>query len=267
MTISIANVNPTSDTFQSWVDKTNQIATGMSTVVLTTAANTIGGQNSANAYLDGIFAANTIVAVESLRGGSVAASGNLTISSNVVFTGANVSFTPTYINLLATTAVVNAATTTLSGTTLAVTANVNLKSNTFSIVSTGRVGINTNSADAALTVVGGANVSANVWVGGQLTLAANVAFQGVPTISQSNAVNTGTLLFGNTGLRSLSYDGAKYVFAVANLQVGGSLLVSNVVTTANAGIDGVNVAAFKAAYDARPILKVYDVNGTQLFTM
>ena len=259
MTISIANVNPTSDTFQSWVDKTNQIATGMSTVVLTTAANTIGGQNSANAYLNGIFAANTLVAVEDLRGGTVSAPGNLTISSNAIFTGANVTFTPTYINLLATTAVVNAAT--------AVTANVNLKSNTFTIVSTGRVGINTNSADAALTVVGGANVSANVWIGGQLTLPANVAFQGVPTISQANAVNTGTLLFGNTGLRSLSYDGTKYVFAVANLQVGGSLLVSNVVTTSNAGIDGVNVAAFKAAYDARPILRIYDVSGNQLFSM
>jgi hypothetical protein len=267
MTISIANVAPTSDTFQSWVDKTNQIATAMSTVVFTTAANTIGGQNSANAYLNGIFAANTMVAGESLRGGSVTASGNLSITSNVSFSGANVTVAPTYLNLLTTTAVVNAAVTTLSGTSLAITSNVNIKSNTISIVAAGRVGINVASADATLMVGGAANITANVWIGGITTLAGNTTFQGIPTISQANALTTGTLLFGNTGARSLSYDGTKYIFATANLQVDGVLVVANVVTSSNAGIDGVNVAAFKAAYDSRPILKIYDVNGTQLFTM
>lgn len=273
MPLLIANVNPTSDTFQSWVDKTNQIADAMSTVVLTTAANTVGGQNSANAYVDGIFAAQTMVAVGELRGGGVTSSANLIISSNAHFTGANLSAATTYLNLQATSTLANTTTLTVTGTTANVTSNLYVKGTSLTVVSTGRVGVNTSTADAALTVSGGANVSANLWVGGQTTvmgqttLTANVTFQGVAVISQANAVTTGSILFGNTGLRALSYDGTKYTFAGANLVVGGTLLVSNVVTTANAGIDGVNVAAFKAAYDARPILKVYDVNGTQLFTM
>lgn len=267
MPLLIANVTPTSDTFQSWVDKTNQIADAMSTVVLTSAANTIGGQNSANVYLDGIFAAETLVAVGELRGGGVTSSANLTISSNAHFTGANVSATTTYLNLQTSAAIVNAATMNITGTTANVSSNLYVKGNTLVVVATGRVGINTATTDAALTVAGGANVSQALFVGTTTTLNGNVVALANVTFMSAGDPTKGTVYLGNTATRYLHYDGTKFILATANLQVNGHITASGIATIGNTGIDGVNVAAFKAAYDARPILKVYDVNGTQLFTM
>lgn len=239
MPLLIANVTPTSDTFQSWVDKTNQIADAMSTVVLTSAANTIGGQNSANVNLEGIFAANTIAATTQLRGGSVSDSANLTITSNAHFSGANVSTDTTYLNLQTTTAIVNANTITVSGTTANISSNLFVKGTSLTVTSAGRVGINTSSTDAALSVVGGANVSANVWVGGQTTLASNVAIGGTGTISRASAPTTGYLAFGNTGTRSIGYDGTVYVFAnTANVSMGGTILTANAVVSGSANVGG-----------------------------
>lgn len=267
MPLLIANVTPTSDTFQSWVDKTNQIADAMSTVVLTSAANTVGGQNSANVNLAGIFAATTLVATDSLRGGGVTSSANLAVTSNVHFTGANVSAATTYLNLQSTTAIINSNAITIGGTTANVAANLYVKGTSLTVIATGRVGINTSSADAALTVSGGANVSAALYVGGSLDISGNTTLASNVYITKSDSPTTGTLYFGNTGLRTMSYDGTKFIIATANLQVNGHVIASGIVTVGNTGIDGVNVAAFKAAYDARNILRVYDVNGTQLFTM
>lgn len=267
MPLLIANVTPTSDTFQSWVDKTNQIADAMSTVVLTSAANTVGGQNSANVNLQGIFAANTIAVIEDLRGGGVTSSANLTISSNAHFTGANVSAATTYINLQTTTALVSANTLLLSGTTANVTSNLYVKGTSLTVIAAGRVGINTTSADAALTVSGGANVSAALYVGTTTTLSGNVIAYSNVTLSAAADPTVGTLYFGNTATRYMRYDGTKFIVATANLQVNGHIITSGVVTIGNTGIDGVNVAAFKSAYDTRNILRVYDVSNNLLFTM
>ena len=83
MSVSIANVNLSTETFQNWLDKTNQVLDKVSTVVVTTAANSAGGTTSGNGNIVGIFSANVIAAGESLRGGSVAAAANLSITSNL----------------------------------------------------------------------------------------------------------------------------------------------------------------------------------------
>jgi len=267
MPLLIANVNPTSDTFQSWVDKTNQIADAMSTVVLTTAANSVGGQNSANAFVNGIFAAQTMVAVGELRGGGVTSSANLIISSNAHFTGANLSAATTYLNLQATATLANTTTLTINGTTANVASNLYVKGTSLTVVSTGRVGINTATADAALTVSGSANVSQALYVGTTTTLNGNVVATANVTLYNAANNTQGILYFGNTATRYMQYDGTKFVIATANLQVNGYITASGITTVGNTGIDGVNVAAFKSTYDGRTILKVYDVNGTQLFSM
>ena len=77
----IANVEVTTDTFQTWVDKTNELASAFAETV-TLVANTVGESSSGNGFVTGVFGANTLVAT-SIRGGSVSTSANLSISSNV----------------------------------------------------------------------------------------------------------------------------------------------------------------------------------------
>lgn len=78
-----ANIQPGFDTFAAWVTKTNNLLDDMSTVVITTAANTIGGYTSGNAYVNGFFSANTIAITQTLRGGTIATAAPLAIGSNV----------------------------------------------------------------------------------------------------------------------------------------------------------------------------------------
>ena len=86
-----ANVNSTTGTFATWLERTNQIVYDMSDVVVTvadvTSANsTNGSQTTGNAHIQGYLSANVLIATEELRGGRNAEFGNsatLLISSNV----------------------------------------------------------------------------------------------------------------------------------------------------------------------------------------
>lgn len=82
MAINTANVNITTDTFKDWIDKTDEIAYKLSTEVVT--ANGTAGITTGNAYVNGIFAANTLVVVSNIRGGNVGTANTLNISSNVL---------------------------------------------------------------------------------------------------------------------------------------------------------------------------------------
>lgn len=232
MSVSIANVT-TTDTFQVWLEKTNQLLDNMSTIVLTTAANTIGGQTSGNAFVNGIVSANTIAVTQSLRGGTVAGAANLAITSNVVFSGANVGGTVSHVNFTSGNIFFNSTTTTVAGGDLVISSNLNVKNNTLFTSTAGRLGVNTASPDAALTVGGTANVSGNAKFLSIATFAANALFQGNTVFSLTGAPTTGFILFGNTTSRHLSYDGTQYSFATANLQVQGTLLTAGINAAAN----------------------------------
>lgn len=239
MPISIPNVNATSDTFETWVSKTNQLATAMSTVVMTTALSTDGSVNAGNAYTNGVFAANTLVATQYLRGGTVATPGQLTITTNTHFSNvSNVSSNSTYLNLKAGAATVTATTLLLEGTTLNVTSNLNIKANTLSVVTSGRVGVNTNAPDAALTVVGGANVSGAIAGANTLTVTGTGTFSNTFVVTGnatfSNTVDvTGNVEFSNTlsvvGATTLSNTIAVTGGATLSntLNVTGAVVVSN----------------------------------------
>lgn len=79
-----SNVSVSGSTFRNWIDRTNQMIYDMGTVVMTVAANSTGEVTSGNAVINGVFSAQTLVAIGTLRGGTVSTSGNLTIGSNVV---------------------------------------------------------------------------------------------------------------------------------------------------------------------------------------
>ena len=90
-----ANVTPSSDTFREWVDLTNRITFDMSDKVLTAAKHSVGGGTTGNAYLTGIFSANTLMISDSIQGvstddnantlGANSALANLVISTNATF--------------------------------------------------------------------------------------------------------------------------------------------------------------------------------------
>ena len=78
MAISTANVNTTTDTFNDWVNKTNNVATIISNNCLTangSLSNTIG-----NSYLNGSFSANTLIALDAIRGGNNSSNAVLNVS-------------------------------------------------------------------------------------------------------------------------------------------------------------------------------------------
>ena len=272
MTVAITTINTSSDTFQTWVSKTNDVIGAMAANVLTVAATSTGGVTTGNAHTNGIFSANTLVAVDALRGGSVSTAANLTITSNLHITGANLSSTASALNLaLAAYANISTDTITFNSNTFSVTGNTNLRSNTFSINTGGRVGINTGSATAALEVVGTANFSSgNTTFNSNTSINSNTIIAANTTI-RNGATTSGYVFLGDQsgGARGINYDGAKYNFLTANVSISSHVLCTNItkVGSANVQVDNVDVAAFKNTYDTRPILRVYDVTGAQVFSM
>ena len=93
----VANVDITTETFGTWVERTNLMLDSLATEIITantTYANTGAPGAQRNARLYGSFTANTLVAETALRGGNTGSSSNLNITSNAIFTS-NVSISGT----------------------------------------------------------------------------------------------------------------------------------------------------------------------------
>jgi hypothetical protein len=87
-----ANVSSTTDTFATWLVRTNQMVEDMATTVMTVSANASGASANGNTVINGIFGATTIAVGTGLRGGNVTTNGTLSITTNTSITGtANVS--------------------------------------------------------------------------------------------------------------------------------------------------------------------------------
>jgi hypothetical protein len=79
MAISTANVNTTTDTFNDWIQKTNNVATIISNNCIT--ANSSLSLTTGNSYLNGFFSANTLIAQDAIRGGNNTTANVLNIST------------------------------------------------------------------------------------------------------------------------------------------------------------------------------------------
>lgn len=90
MQSKISIVDTATDTFLSWISKTNQAINAVSNVAVVVAANSMGDAVTGNGFVVGILGANTIVCTN-IRGGNVNTSGTLNVISNAVFS-ADVSF-------------------------------------------------------------------------------------------------------------------------------------------------------------------------------
>ena len=81
MTVLVANIDVTVDSFGQWITKTNVLAAAMSNKVVTVNSNTATG----NAAISGSFTAANVY-TGYLLGGNSSVSANLNVASNVTFT-------------------------------------------------------------------------------------------------------------------------------------------------------------------------------------
>lgn len=112
MSYSLTQVNAAADTFQVWLNLTNQMANLISTEVVTANTNANGAVTTGNVYVNGIFAALTVAIPTALRGGNVQSSAALAITSNV-----NVSGDYVFVGNSTVNAIVNSSTFSLANST------------------------------------------------------------------------------------------------------------------------------------------------------
>lgn len=93
MTIAVANIVTSTDSFGQWITKTNTLLDALSNKIVTTDSNTATG----NAAVSSAFSANALFA-NTLSGGNNSVAGALTVATNTSF-AANVAFTGYRTNL------------------------------------------------------------------------------------------------------------------------------------------------------------------------
>lgn len=207
MAKSLTTIVIATDTFSSWITKTNQLISALSTEIITANTSVNGANTTGNTNLIGIFGANTVAVGNSIRGGTVNAAANLTISSNAVFTGANAGFAA---NLSVTNAVtsINSTSMVITGPTLTISSNTILSGN---VSTTGRLltiasnaaftGTNTDIQSLNTTIAGNnATVASNTFVVDANTVTFNspATFNGNLSIA-STATLYGDIVFGPIG--------------------------------------------------------------------
>lgn len=220
MAKSIANVVIATDTFSSWLTKTNQILTALSSEVLTANSSNDGANTSGNTNFIGIFGANTVAVGTSLRGGTVNAAANLAVTSNVVFSGANAAFTAN-VNLTNSATTINAVSMYITGPTLVLSSNTTTSGNlaitgTQLSVSSNAVytGANTTVQSTNFNVTSNTfTVSSNTFAvsGNNATISANATFSGL--VNATANVNITSDLFYGSRMR---------VTGVSNTDLGSS---------------------------------------------
>lgn len=197
MTIAVANVL-TTDTFGSWLTRTNTLAT-IATQNAVTVDSTAGGSlSTGNGYVNGFFGANTVVAFSGITGGSLAAGNTLNLLSNTafVFSGANV------VSFRANSSFSNVIITTNSVSISAVNGNT--------LISGNFLNINASTTNVTSTSL---NANSNVTITGNTSLKANSSFN-IVTVTGNNSV---AVLLANTTNTTF----------VGNVTAANSVIVNN----------------------------------------
>jgi hypothetical protein len=230
MTINIANVDTTSDTFGQWITKTNIIADAFTNKVVTVNSNTATG----NAAISGAFTSANLN-VYYINGGNNTVYGNLAISTNTNF-AANATFNG-YI------------------TKLGLGGNVQIDSGN----STYRV-LTVNSA------AGNTLVASKIYVADIADI--NVTSFGAVGNGQFLVYSSANSYWYNTN--NVYYNANTQSLTVANnITVGNSLVNATFNSTGiSIGNSTVNVtinSTSVAISGNTSILKIYNVSGTQVF--
>jgi len=192
MAISTANVNTTTDTFNDWVNKTNNCATIISNNCLT--ANGSLGLTTGNAYVNGFFSANTLIAQDAIRGGNNTTANVLNISTGFYTNKATyVSNTASFTNNVAAQVVDSFAVT--SARTIKYLLQVNATAIGFQST---EIMLLHNGTDAFLTEY--ATLTSNTVQGNMAVFTVNVASGNVNLLISptTNSTTTSTVNFQRT---------------------------------------------------------------------
>lgn len=156
MSKTLTPVATNTNTWGDLIDLVNEVANAFGTTV-GSAANSTGESTSGNVQVTGVLAGN-VVSANTLRGGTVGAAANLTITSNLVATGNNVN----------------------------VTSNSTFTASFFTVKS--------NSSISAITVTGNSTTTDSSIGGNNITVTSNAAFTGkalaIPTGNTGNRPGT-----------------------------------------------------------------------------
>jgi hypothetical protein len=243
MTINVANI-ATSDTFGTWLAKTNDLAIIASQNAVTVDSTTGGSISTGNGFVNGYFGANTLVVRDSIVGGNLSSFSALNLVANITFTYSNlnlvsVTANTTTSNLTITTNAINIvstggnttigginlninATSLYANTIATITGNTTLKANsTFNILNiTGnniasRIVANTSNT----TITGNVFLSNTISVTGDASFSSKLTVAGFANLQSSANVGGDLYVVGNTNVHgTVSIDG--------NLNVNGSVISS-----------------------------------------
>jgi hypothetical protein len=209
MTINVANLDITTDSFGTWVVKTNTLAHLTTNHTVTVDTTAFGNNSTGNGTVIGRFGANTLFAINGLRGGDVVVSNTLVISSNLsvantsTFVG-NVTFSNTITVAGLGTFTTNVTSNGFTSNTAAI-GNVSVNTTAISIVgTTATITAIANSTVARLTI-GNSTVNATHLSSNNGYFSGNLVVDGVfTTTSDLNVAGdlippvTNTYDFGNT---------------------------------------------------------------------
>lgn len=242
-----ANVEVTSDTFTSFINKVNEVIGDMGTTVLTAApvaqANaTNGAMTTGNAHVQGVLSANTMAAQE-LQGGSMSVPDNLVLATNVNPKTAdiNIGQDGNRVNRVFT---VNSNSRNLfSNTANVVTASVNALTVNVATITTESVNsLTANTAEVATGNVNSltANV-ASVKTANVIVLTSNNATVNVATITTANV---STLVANNSTLEKVTANTAN----VNTINAGTLNTSGDTVIAGNLVVQGVTSLASNTAF-------------------
>lgn len=192
MAKSLSQVAIATDTFLAWVQKTNYAINAIATECLTANTDANGAVTVGNSFLNGIFSSN-VVAVATLRGGNVQSSDVLSITSNAVFSGAQINASSN-VYITGSNLHITGKTTT--------TGNLTFKSNsTFTVLTlTGNTTAKAITANADVTISGNVSISQNVDSINFIT--ANVA---TTNLTRSNNITANTTVTANIYIGNTSF--------------------------------------------------------------
>lgn len=235
MSVAIANVNPAINSFQNWLDKTNQALDVISTKAMTADLTINGSNTSGNATLVGIFSANTIAVANTLRGGTVTTPGNLVVTTNTTIVDTGVLFVNnTAFRVLNSNTFINATAFSVTGGTANITSNTTITSSTLTIGSA-NVTLNSNVDDLVIeannTTIGGTNTY----------ITSNVSIDGTNTVISSNTFFLGTV----------NFDGGLTVVGTTNLR--GDVKLGNTAANTISMIGAVNTAIIPDQHQSRDL--------------
>jgi len=243
MTINVANLDITTDTFGTWVSKTNTLAHLTTNHVVTVDGTATGNNSTGNGTVNGVFGSTTLFANTALRGGNVSTACTLTISSNLSITNtATISGAVTHSNTVTTTGL-----TTLNGGMNTTTANassaVNVGANTTVNTSTIKVGnstVNTVITSTGIDTDGTLAVLNTVSFSNTLTVTGLTALNGdvnTTTANASVALNVGANVTVNTTSFEVGNSTVNTVITSTSFTTGNST-VNTVITSTGIDTDG-----------------------------